>query len=249
MTSSLRAFIVAIEREHKFMIKERITFGAKVRDLPTPYTEKGVHFSFLAQHSELPIDQNLGPILLLKLLCTFGFGKYSFPVAEMHSLPAWICLRQLSWWWPMIWQNMHLTFCAVYPVEGVLKRFCFGYHLSRNQSWRKYPWSCHGFIWIVPWSYHIRGSCHDCYHGCCNTLAGFGWQIWCLKFQVPQIVLEFNEFGHLGSVDKQSVEVTNCFCVPHKEYEERVEADLQYAQDMFELNKKVATQVRIRLSL
>ena len=61
--------------------------------------------------------------------------------------------------------------------------------------------------------------------------------------------LEFNELGYLGSVDKQSVEVTNCFCVPHKEYEERVEADLQYAQDMFELNKKVATQVRIRLSL
>jgi translation initiation factor 3 subunit F len=44
----------------------------------------------------------------------------------------------------------------------------------------------------------------------------------------------------VGSVDKQSIEVTNCFCVPHKEYEERVEADLQYAQDMFELNKKVA---------
>jgi len=46
----------------------------------------------------------------------------------------------------------------------------------------------------------------------------------------------------VGSVDKQSVEVTNCFCVPHKEYEERVEADLQYAQDMFDLNKKVAPQ-------
>ena len=46
-----------------------------------------------------------------------------------------------------------------------------------------------------------------------------------------------------GSADKQSVEVTNCFCVPHKEYEERVEADLQYAQDMLELNKKVTTQV------
>jgi translation initiation factor 3 subunit F len=44
----------------------------------------------------------------------------------------------------------------------------------------------------------------------------------------------------VGSVDKHSIEVTNCFCVPHKEYEERVEADLQYAQDMFELNKKVA---------
>jgi translation initiation factor 3 subunit F len=51
----------------------------------------------------------------------------------------------------------------------------------------------------------------------------------------------------LGSADKQSIEVTNCFCVPHKEYEERVEADLQYAQDMFELNKKVATQVKMFL--
>merc|ERR1712154_622479 len=40
--------------------------------------------------------------------------------------------------------------------------------------------------------------------------------------------------------DKQSVEVTNCFCIPHKEYEERVEADIVYAQEMFELNKKVA---------
>jgi translation initiation factor 3 subunit F len=44
----------------------------------------------------------------------------------------------------------------------------------------------------------------------------------------------------VGSVDKQSVEVTNCFCIPHKEYEERVEADIVYAQEMFELNKKVA---------
>jgi hypothetical protein len=52
-----------------------------------------------------------------------------------------------------------------------------------------------------------------------------------------------------GSADKQSIEVTNCFCVPHKEYEERVEADLQYAQDMFELNKKVATQVKMFLLL
>lgn len=46
----------------------------------------------------------------------------------------------------------------------------------------------------------------------------------------------------VGSVDKQCVEVTNCFCIPHKEYEERVEADILYAQDMFELNKKVAPQ-------
>ena len=44
----------------------------------------------------------------------------------------------------------------------------------------------------------------------------------------------------VGSVDKQCIEVTNCFCIPHKEYEERVEADIVYAQEMFELNKKVA---------
>jgi len=44
----------------------------------------------------------------------------------------------------------------------------------------------------------------------------------------------------VGSVDKQSIEVTNCFCIPHKEYEERVEADIVYAQDMYELNQKVA---------
>jgi translation initiation factor 3 subunit F len=46
----------------------------------------------------------------------------------------------------------------------------------------------------------------------------------------------------LGSVDKHCVEVTNCFCVPHKEYEERVEADLKFAEDMYDLNKKVAPQ-------
>jgi len=38
------------------------------------------------------------------------------------------------------------------------------------------------------------------------------------------------------------VEVTNCFCVPHKEYEVEVEAELSYAADMFELNKKVNPQ-------
>ena len=72
-----------------------------------------------------------------------------------------------------------------------------------------------------------------------GTLLGkleiFALQIW-LKFW-----LNFGLFIS-GSVDKQSVEVTNCFCVPHKEYEERVEADLKYAEDMFDLNKKVAPQ-------
>ena len=44
-------------------------------------------------------------------------------------------------------------------------------------------------------------------------------------------------FFHSGSIDKQSVEITNVFCVPHKEYEERVEVNLNYAQEMLELNK------------
>lgn len=44
----------------------------------------------------------------------------------------------------------------------------------------------------------------------------------------------------VGSVDKDSVEISNVFAVPHKEYEERVEVDLLYASDMYELNKKVA---------
>lgn len=46
----------------------------------------------------------------------------------------------------------------------------------------------------------------------------------------------------VGSVDKQCVEVTNCFSIPHKEHEDRVEADIMYAQEMFELNKKVSPQ-------
>merc|ERR1712226_465848 len=44
----------------------------------------------------------------------------------------------------------------------------------------------------------------------------------------------------LGSVDKQSVEITSCYCVPHKDYEERVDVDVVYNQDMLELNKKVS---------
>ncbi|EDW85030.1 eukaryotic translation initiation factor 3 subunit F-1 [Drosophila tropicalis] len=43
----------------------------------------------------------------------------------------------------------------------------------------------------------------------------------------------------LGSVDKGVVEVTNCFCVPHKEHDDQVEAELSYALDMYELNRKV----------
>jgi len=43
----------------------------------------------------------------------------------------------------------------------------------------------------------------------------------------------------LGSVDKGVVEVTNCFCVPHKEHDDQVEAELSYALDMYDLNRKV----------
>jgi translation initiation factor 3 subunit F len=33
--------------------------------------------------------------------------------------------------------------------------------------------------------------------------------------------------------------VTNCFCVPHKETEEQVEAEITYALDVYELNRRV----------
>ncbi|KAL1138360.1 hypothetical protein AAG570_008424 [Ranatra chinensis] len=49
----------------------------------------------------------------------------------------------------------------------------------------------------------------------------------------------------LGTVEKGTVEVTNCFCVPHKEYEEMVEAELNYAMDLFEMNLKVNKQEAI----
>nr|CAH7757651.1 unnamed protein product [Callosobruchus chinensis] len=43
----------------------------------------------------------------------------------------------------------------------------------------------------------------------------------------------------LGSSDKGIVEVTNCFCVPHKEYDDQVEAELSYAMDVYDLNRRV----------
>nr|QBH74194.1 eukaryotic translation initiation factor 3 subunit F [Brunneria borealis] len=49
----------------------------------------------------------------------------------------------------------------------------------------------------------------------------------------------------LGSVEKGVVEVTNCFCVPHKEYEDQVEAELNYAMDLYDLNRRVNTQETI----
>lgn len=33
--------------------------------------------------------------------------------------------------------------------------------------------------------------------------------------------------------------MTNCFCVPHKEYADQVEAELNYAMDVYDLNRRV----------
>ncbi|CAL4162847.1 unnamed protein product, partial [Meganyctiphanes norvegica] len=43
----------------------------------------------------------------------------------------------------------------------------------------------------------------------------------------------------LGNVDKGTVEVTNCFCVPHNESKEEVAVELDFAKDMYELHRKV----------
>lgn len=43
----------------------------------------------------------------------------------------------------------------------------------------------------------------------------------------------------LGTVEKGVVEATNCFCVPHKEHADQVEAELSYASDLYELNRRV----------
>ncbi|CAO1422962.1 unnamed protein product [Diamesa hyperborea] len=43
----------------------------------------------------------------------------------------------------------------------------------------------------------------------------------------------------LGSLDKGVVEVTNCFCVPHKEHDDQVEAEISYALDVYDLNRRV----------
>jgi len=49
----------------------------------------------------------------------------------------------------------------------------------------------------------------------------------------------------LGTSDKGIVEVTNCFCVPHKEYADQVEAELSYAMDVYDLNRRVNSSENI----
>lgn len=48
-----------------------------------------------------------------------------------------------------------------------------------------------------------------------------------------------DELCPTGTTDKGVVEVTNCFCVPHKEHADQVEAELNYAMDVYELNRRV----------
>ena len=52
-----------------------------------------------------------------------------------------------------------------------------------------------------------------------------------MKVKYNFIFSLFRVIGTLvGSVDKQCVEVTNCFSVPHKEHEDSVQEDIMYAQ-------------------
>ncbi|XP_003223181.2 eukaryotic translation initiation factor 3 subunit F [Anolis carolinensis] len=44
----------------------------------------------------------------------------------------------------------------------------------------------------------------------------------------------------LGTIDKHSVDVTNCFSVPHNESEDEVAVDMEFAKNMYELHKKVS---------
>lgn len=48
---------------------------------------------------------------------------------------------------------------------------------------------------------------------------------------------KFSNFS--GTVEKGVVEVTNCFCVPHKEHDDQVEAEITYGADVFDLNRRV----------
>ncbi|KAM9293869.1 eukaryotic translation initiation factor 3 subunit F [Gastrophryne carolinensis] len=49
----------------------------------------------------------------------------------------------------------------------------------------------------------------------------------------------------LGTVDKHSVEITNCFSVPHNESEDEVAVDMEFAKNMYELHKKVSSTEQI----
>ncbi|KAL6443415.1 hypothetical protein ACFW04_002932 [Cataglyphis niger] len=66
-----------------------------------------------------------------------------------------------------------------------------------------------------------------------------------VECNVLAIAYEHVFFVISGTVEKGIVEVTNCFCVPHKESESQVEADLTYGMDLYDLNHRVNAQENI----
>lgn len=72
-------------------------------------------------------------------------------------------------------------------------------------------------------------------------------ELWDLTFQLcrRRFLFSFYKLICTGTAEKGMVEVTNCFCVPHKESESQVEADLTYGIDLYELNHRVNAQENI----
>lgn len=49
----------------------------------------------------------------------------------------------------------------------------------------------------------------------------------------------------LGTIDKNVVEIKNCFCVPHNESKDEVAVDMEYAKNMYELHRKANINTQI----
>uniref|UniRef100_A0A8C5QUJ9 MPN domain-containing protein n=1 Tax=Leptobrachium leishanense TaxID=445787 RepID=A0A8C5QUJ9_9ANUR len=49
----------------------------------------------------------------------------------------------------------------------------------------------------------------------------------------------------LGTIDKHSIEVTNCFSFPHNKSEDEVAVDMEFSKNMYELYKKVSSTEQI----
>ncbi|QQP41270.1 Eukaryotic translation initiation factor 3 subunit F [Caligus rogercresseyi] len=61
----------------------------------------------------------------------------------------------------------------------------------------------------------------------------------------PVVLLQITSAYERRNPRMTAVEITNCFYVPHKECEERVEVTLAYAQEMYELNRKVSPEEKL----
>ncbi|KAG8535458.1 hypothetical protein GDO81_028485, partial [Engystomops pustulosus] len=67
----------------------------------------------------------------------------------------------------------------------------------------------------------------------------------CLALSPPCMLCICDVWSPAGSVDKHSIEVTNCFSVPHNESEDEVAVDMEFAKNMYELHKKVSSTEQI----